>query len=121
MAGRAAALLSHAEEAENAARDEGAEPHGLVRIAAPMRYGISHVAPLRPRLAVDLPGVSVNLDLDDAPVDLVAKGVDIAVRIRMAVRFRPEGAEVGRRAITARRRAVVHRAVWRPGMPRATR
>jgi DNA-binding transcriptional LysR family regulator len=81
LAGRAAALLSHAEEAENAARDEGAEPHGLVRIAAPMSFGISHVAPMLPRLAVDLPGVSVNLDLDDAPVDLVAKGVDIAVRI----------------------------------------
>lgn len=81
LAGRAATLLSDAEEAENAARDEGSGPRGLVRIAAPMSYGIAHVAPLLPRLASDLPGVSVELDLDDAPTDLVAKGVDIAVRI----------------------------------------
>lgn len=81
LAEKAAAFLSQAEAVEDAARDEGAVPQGLVRIAAPMSYGISHVAPLLPRLAVDLPGVSIDLDLDDAPVDLVAKGIDIAVRI----------------------------------------
>jgi len=81
LVGRAAALLSDAEEVEDVARDQAAGPRGLVRIAAPMSFGLAHIAPLLPDLADAFPGVSIMLDLSDAPSDLVTSGIDIAVRI----------------------------------------
>jgi len=48
LASRAAALLSDAEAAEESARAEAGGPRGLVRVAVPMSFGISHVAPALP-------------------------------------------------------------------------
>ncbi|TNE39601.1 MAG: LysR family transcriptional regulator [Sphingomonadales bacterium] len=83
-----AALLPHARRifsdgnaAEEAARDEAASPTGLVRITAPMSFGISHCAPIIAELMRDYPGLSVDLSLDDAHVDLIDDRFDIALRI----------------------------------------
>jgi DNA-binding transcriptional LysR family regulator len=43
LAGRAQQLLSLGEEAVEAAHNEAIKPRGLVRVAAPMSFGISHV------------------------------------------------------------------------------
>jgi len=81
LAGRAAALLGDAEAAEEAAREEAKGPSGLVRVAAPMSFGISHIAPALPALLESCPGLTVDLNLSDATIDLVAQGIDIAVRV----------------------------------------
>lgn len=81
LAQRAALILAEAEAAEEAARAEATGPRGLVRIAAPMSYGLSHVAPALPELLSACPGLSIDLQLDDAVVDLVANGIDVALRI----------------------------------------
>lgn len=81
LVARAACLLSDAEAAEDAARDQASHPTGRVRIAAPFSYGLSHVATLLPDLAEALPGVTIDLDLNDAPTDLIGEGFDLAVRI----------------------------------------
>lgn len=81
LASRAAALLSDAEETEEAARAEASGPRGLVRMAAPMSFGISHVAPILPDLLAQCPGLSIDLNLSDATIDLVDAGVDVALRI----------------------------------------
>lgn len=81
LAGRAAALLSDAEAAEESARTEAITPQGLVRIAAPMSFGISHVAPALPDLLAQCPGLSIDLNLSDSIIDLVEAGIDVALRI----------------------------------------
>lgn len=81
LVGQAAGLLSDAEAVEDAARDQSAQPTGLVRIVAPFSYGLSHVATLLPELTELYPGLKVNLYLDDAPTDLIGEGFDLAVRI----------------------------------------
>ncbi len=43
---QAKAIVAAGEAAEEAARDEASEPVGQIRLAAPMSYGISRVAPL---------------------------------------------------------------------------
>lgn len=78
---RAAALLDDAEATENLARNEAAGPHGLVRVAAPLGFGIVHLVPLLPLLLDQLPGIVIDLNIHDAPTDLVANGIDVAVRI----------------------------------------
>lgn len=78
---RAAAALDALEEAERAASAARAEPHGLLRVAAPMSFGIRHLAAAVAEFCRLHPGVRVELSLNDRVVDLVDEGYDVAVRI----------------------------------------
>lgn len=82
------AALPHAQRALLAARDaeEAAtsgliSPRGLLRINAPMSFGLLHVAPALGAFAQQYPELKVDLVLDDRVLDLVEGGFDLAVRI----------------------------------------
>lgn len=77
----AAHILAQAEAMEADVLSRSATPRGLVRIAAPMSFGVARLAPLLPPLLAHLPQVSIDLQLDDARVDLVGGGFDLAVRV----------------------------------------
>ncbi|QLC26193.1 LysR family transcriptional regulator [Parasphingopyxis algicola] len=81
LAGRAQQLLSLGEEAEDAARDDAANPRGLVRLAAPMSFGIAHVGPALPDFLARYPDIAIDLHLADEAVDIIAGGFDAALRI----------------------------------------
>jgi DNA-binding transcriptional LysR family regulator len=72
-------------EAESAARARlrtaAAGAEGLLRVTAPAAFGRKRIAPLVPALLRANPGLRVELDLNDAVVDIVAAGVDVAIRI----------------------------------------
>jgi len=83
LVGRAAALLSDAETAEECAREDATGPRGLVRVAAPMSFGVAHVAPILPDLMAQCPGLAIDLHLNDETIDLIESGIDVALRIGM--------------------------------------
>lgn len=56
------------------------EPAGVVRISLGVAFGRLWVLPALPALAERFPKLTLEIDLDNAPVDLVADGIDIAVR-----------------------------------------
>ncbi len=74
-------ILAEGQAAEESAHDAASAPAGLIRIAAPMTFGISHVAPAIADFMVQHPAISIDLRLSDARVDIVAEGFDIALRI----------------------------------------
>ena len=81
LAEHAARILGEARLAEESANDAATAPTGRVRLAAPMSFGISNVAPLLAEFLVAHPGIEIDLHLSDARVDIVAEGFDVALRI----------------------------------------
>lgn len=73
-------LVGEWESLADAVRGGGAPLAGLIRVTAPFDLGMQHVAPLLEDFQRDHPQVVVDLDLTDAMVDLVAAGVDLAIR-----------------------------------------
>ncbi len=81
LAERAARLLADAEAAQDALLAQSAVPRGLIRLAAPMSFGISELAPILPDFLQQHEQVSVDLHLSDALVDVIGDGFDIVLRI----------------------------------------
>jgi DNA-binding transcriptional LysR family regulator len=80
-------LLNHArrvldavEDAEGAVGRRHALPGGLVRVATPAAFGRLYVAPRMNRLLERYPELSVELNMSDEVTDIVAEGIDLAIR-----------------------------------------
>jgi DNA-binding transcriptional LysR family regulator len=78
---RAKEIIDSLAEAEDAAAELQAVPRGRLFATIPMDFGRSHMVPALCRFAESYPGVSLDIDLSDRHVDLVAEGFDVGVRI----------------------------------------
>ncbi|MCB9603710.1 MAG: LysR family transcriptional regulator [Sandaracinus sp.] len=78
---RSSAILDELDELERELREGRDTPRGLLRITAPVSYGIARVAPVLPAFLDAHPDVRVDLSLTDRVVDVVDEGVDVAIRV----------------------------------------
>jgi DNA-binding transcriptional LysR family regulator len=72
------------EEYEDANREAGDAQHsirGVLRVAAPVTFGAMHLGDVVARYLDRHPGVTLEIMLNDRYVDLLAEGIDVAIRI----------------------------------------
>ncbi len=74
-------LLAGVEEAEAELTSRTGVAKGVLRINAPVSFGILHLAPLWGEFHARYPDVELNIDLSDRLVDIVEEGFDLAIRI----------------------------------------
>ncbi|MBI4968374.1 MAG: LysR family transcriptional regulator [Rhodospirillales bacterium] len=96
---RAARILAEAAEADRAMSALVEAPRGLLRVNAPMSFGVRHLGPALPDFLAQHPEVSIDLALNDRVVDLVDEGFDLAIRITKM----PDSSLVARKLADSRR------------------
>ena len=78
---RSRELLAGLDEAEAEVSSRSAAVNGLLRINAPVTFGIRHLAPLWGPFRDLYPQLRLDLTLADRQVDLIEDGYDLAIRI----------------------------------------
>jgi len=112
---RSARLLGDMEEAELAVASGQTELRGRIRMAAPLSFGVLHLAPALDEFLAAHPELELDLDLNDRQINLVEEGIDLTLRI----------GHLADSSLVARRLAPIHMALCaspaylqRQGMPR---
>jgi DNA-binding transcriptional LysR family regulator len=111
---RAVRILAEAEEAEQAVSHLHAEPRGVLKVSAPMSFGVCHLAPALGDFLTRHGELKVEMNLSDRFVDLVDEGFDMAVRIAKLT----DSSLIARRLAPCRRVVCAAPAYWRrKGVP----
>ncbi|MBN3816660.1 LysR family transcriptional regulator [Paraburkholderia sp. Se-20369] len=78
---RCVRLLADLDDAETLFEDAGASPRGVIRVDLPERFALHEVIPALPAFHARYPDLRVVISTTDSFVDLVADGIDCAVRV----------------------------------------
>jgi DNA-binding transcriptional LysR family regulator len=74
-------IVEEFEDANREASDTQQTVRGVLRVAAPVTFGAMHLGGVVARYLDQHPDVSVEIELNDRYVDLLAEGIDVAIRI----------------------------------------
>lgn len=78
---RCVQLLADLDDAETLFEDAGASPRGVIRVDLPERFALNQVIPALPDFHARYPDLRIAISTTDRFVDLVADGIDCAVRV----------------------------------------
>lgn len=99
---RAHRAIEEINEAELEARGAGAGLSGRLRVSAATTFARLHVVPHLPAFLKANPDLEIDVILDDRVIDLVAEGVDMALRMGEL----PDSAAVARKLASSRRSVI---------------
>lgn len=75
-----ARILDDLQQADSSLGELQATPSGTLRVSAPMSFSLVCLADAIPRFLARYPELTLDLQLDDRRVDMIAEGFDLAVR-----------------------------------------
>lgn len=73
-------ILDELDEADASVRSQTASPKGTLRITAPVAFSRLILAPLIKPFVEQYPEINIDLAASDTHVDLIAQGIDLAIR-----------------------------------------
>lgn len=76
------AMLIEAESAQELIEQNHSEPRGLIRMTCPIALLHAHIGDMLAEFLVKYPKVTVHMEASNRRVDVVAEGVDLAIRVR---------------------------------------
>ena len=74
-------ILEEGEAVEAELAEQSVSLRGLIRMTAPMSFGLNYVAPLLPAFLEAHPEVRLDIEFSDDHIDLVGQRFDLALRI----------------------------------------
>jgi len=74
-------ILDDIYEVETALSDEQTALSGRIRLAVPITFGLMHLSPALRDFNQQHPDIRFDIDFNDRQQDLVAEGVDLAIRV----------------------------------------
>lgn len=89
-------ILRETEEAVSRAASSAQQPRGRLRLSCPVDYAAALVAPLAAQLCREYPELRVEILSSDQRVDMVAEGIDLAIRIGQLVDSSYRAASIAR-------------------------
>ena len=110
---RCVSILADVEETEIQISRLHDEPRGVLKINAPMSFGILYLGEAVAEFMTRYPELRIELVLNDRFIDPLEEGVDVTVRIGALGGFEPDRAAPGAGAARARRFTAIHRAARR--------
>lgn len=78
---RAKQILHDLTEAESLVLSESTALRGTLKVAAPLSFGISHLASAINDFMLENDGIKIDVDLNDRQVNVIEEGFDLAIRI----------------------------------------
>jgi DNA-binding transcriptional LysR family regulator len=78
---RCSRILEDLAEAEDAVSELHGEINGLIKVAAPLNFGLMHLGPAMIAFQQQHPGIHFDIDFNDREVDLIREGFDVGIRI----------------------------------------
>ncbi len=73
-------LIEDAQFAENAISGQQDKPKGRLRVSCPVGFALSRLRPILGLFSDQYPDITLELDLNDRKIDIVAEGFDMAIR-----------------------------------------
>lgn len=95
-------VVTQAEEAEQHLGQLQSAPRGILRLAAPLSFGLSQLTKVLPNFQHRYPEVEVELSLVDGKIELVASGFDLAIDVGA-----PQDSSLIARRLTTSRNIIV--------------
>jgi len=74
-------ILADLEEVEDSLSQSNSELSGTIKAAAPLSFGLEHLAPVIIEFNKQHPKINFELDFNDRQIDLVHEGFDLTLRI----------------------------------------
>lgn len=74
-------IIDDVAELESTIKDEQCALTGKIKIAAPLSFGLSHLAPALSQFNTLHPDIHFDIDFNDRKVDIIEEGFDLAFRI----------------------------------------
>ncbi len=92
-------ILARVEETEMQVSRLHDEPKGVLKINAPVSFGVLHLGPLIAEFMASYPDLRIELTLNDRFIDPIEEGVDVTIRIGILA----DSSLIARRLAPARR------------------